>query len=292
MIGKKQILVSRACSTLQLSRSNYYNWKKRNKPIDKDIDLRNEIQGIALEFPFYGYRRITKELHRRKIFVNHKRVLRIMKEDNLLCLRKKAFRPVTTQSDHSYKVYPNLAKNLKVTGLNQLWVADITYIRLPKEFVYLSAIIDRFSRKCIGWALSRNIDTSLTLNALHTAILKRKRFGFKKLVHHSDRGVQYASDQYVRELGNNKIKISMSKGGCPYDNAYAETFMKTLKIEEVYIKEYETYEEAYENIKNFIELVYNKKRLHSSIGYVPPEEFEMEVLSNKPKIIKAKVSLT
>ena len=284
MIEKKQILISRACSTLELSRSNYYDWKKRKKSIDKDIDLRNEIQGIALEFPFYGYRRITKELHRRKIFMNHKKVLRIMKRDNLLCLRKKLFRPVTTQSDHSYKVYPNLAKNLKITGLNQLWVADITYIRLPKEFVYLSVIIDRFSRKCIGWALRRNIDTSLTLSALQIAMLKRKKFGFKDLVHHSDRGMQYASDLYISELNNYKIKISMSKGGCPYDNAYAETFMKTLKIEEVYIKEYETYEEAYSNIKNFIELVYNKKRLHSSIGYVPPEEFEMEVLSNKRRL--------
>ena len=284
MIEKKQILVSRACSALQLSRSNYYDWKKRKNPIDKDIDLRNEIQGIALEFPFYGYRRITKELHRRKIFVNHKKVLKIMKKDNLLCLRKKAFRPVTTQSDHDCKIYPNLAKDLNITGLNQLWVADITYIRLPKEFVYLSAIIDIFSRKCVGWALSRDIDTSLTLSALQIAMSKRKRFGFKNLVHHSDRGVQYASELYVKELDNNKIKVSMSKGGCPYDNAYAKTFMKTLKIEEVYIKEYETYEEAYENIKNFIELVYNKKRLHSSIGYVPPEEFEMEVLSNKRKL--------
>lgn len=278
MIGQTELPISKACPTLQVGRSSYYKWKD-NGFIDKsDHYLRNEIQDIALEFPFYGYRRITKELQRRKIIVNHKRVLRIMKEDNLLCLRKKAFNPVTTQSDHDFRIYPNLAKNLKVTGLNQLWVADITYIRLLHEFIYLAAILDAFSKKCIGWALGRYINTALTLEALNMALLKRKKIGFANLMHHSDRGVQYAAKEYVEVLNKFEIKISMSRSGNPYDNASMESFMKTLKVEEVYINEYETFEEALKNIKHFINLVYNDKRLHSSIGYIPPNEFEKEVL--------------
>lgn len=280
MIEKKELPIRRACSGLQIGKSSYYEWKMK-KPKDEDTALRNEIQGIALEFPCYGYRRITHELHRRKIPINHKRVLRIIKEDNLLCRRKKTFRPVTTQSNHNCRIYPNLAKNLKVTGLNQLWVADITFIRLLQEFVYLAAIEEIFSRKCIGWSLGRNIDTTFTLNALNMALSKRKKIGFSKLVHHSDQGVQYASDEYIERLNEFGIKISMGRRGNPYDNAFAESFIKTLKTEEVYINEYETFEEAYKNIKHFIELVYNKKRLHSSIGYVPPNEFEREVLKTQ-----------
>lgn len=186
---------------------------------------------------------------------------------------------MTTDSNHNYNIYPNLIGNLEVTGLNQVWVADITYIRLVQEFIYLAAIIDIFSRKCIGWVLSREINTMLTLNALKMAISKRKSLGLKNLIHHSDRGVQYASNEYVELLQRYGIEISMSRGGNPYDNAFAETFMKTLKVEEVYINEYETFEDAYKNIKHFIDLVYNKKRLHSGLGYVPPEEFEKEVLA-------------
>jgi len=279
MISEKQLSIDRACFISQVNKSSYYKWKNRPELIDNNIYLRNEIQGIALEFPFYGYRRITKELNRRKIIANHKRVLKIMKEDNLLCLRKKQFRPVTTQSDHDYNIYPNLIGNMEVTGMNQVWVADITYIRLVHEFIYLAVIIDIFSRKCIGWALSREINTQLTLNALEMGISKRKSFGLLNLIHHSDRGVQYASNDYVELLQKYGIRISMSRSGNPYDNAFAETFMKTLKIEEVYINEYETFEDAYKNIKHFIDLVYNKKRLHSGLGYVPPEEFEMEVLA-------------
>lgn len=279
MIREKQIPITRACSVFNLNRSNYYDWQKRDPMNDSDLCLRNEIQGIALEFPFYGYRRITRELRRRKVIVNHKRILKIMKEDNLLCIRKKQFKPVTTQSAHECKIYPNLIKDIEVTGLNKVWVADIAYIRLMHEFIYLAAIIDIFSRKCIGWALGRDINTLLTLEALKMAISKRKMFGFVNLIHHSDRGVQYASEEYVKMLEENKVEISMSRGGNPYDNAYAETFMKTLKTEEVYINEYETFEEAYKNIKHFIDLVYNKKKLHSGLGYVPPEEFEREVLA-------------
>jgi len=279
MMAEKQFNIDGICSVMGMNRSSYYKWKDKPELIDKNLYLRKEIQGIALEFPFYGYRRITKELHRRGIPVNSKKVGRIMKEDNLICRRKKAFRPVTTDSNHNYNIYSNLIGNLEVTGLNQVWVADITYIRLVHEFIYLAAIIDIFSRKCIGWALSREINTLLALNALKMAISKRKLFGLTNLVHHSDRGVQYASNEYVELLQKYGIKISMSRGGNPYDNAFAETFMKTLKVEEVCINEYETFEDAYKNIKHFIDLVYNKKRLHSGLGYVPPEEFEKEVLA-------------
>ena len=202
-----------------------------------------------------------------------------MKQENLVCRRKNVFKPVTTMSNHNCRIYPNLAKGLIVTGLNQLWVADITYIRLPEGFAYLATIMDRFSRKCIGWSLRREIDTILTLDALDMAIKKRWKIGFLNLIHHSDQGVQYASDAYIERLNQFDIKISMSRRGNPYDNAFAESFNKTLKIEEVYINEYETFEDAFKNIKHFIELVYNKKRLHSSIGYVPPEEFERGVLA-------------
>lgn len=278
MIEKNEIPVKNACTNFQIGKSSYYDWKRKNQPKDNSPILRNEIQGIALEFPFYGYRRITKELHRRELQINHKKVLRMMKEDNLLCRRKRAFKPVTTDSNHSCKIYPNLAKGMKVTGLNQLWVSDITYIRMPKGFIYLAAIEDVFSRKCIGWSLGVQIDSRLVLDALTMAINKRKAIGFSNLVHHSDRGVQYASEEYADTLLENEINISMSRSGNPYDNAFAESFNKTIKVEEVYINEYETFEEAYKNIKHFIELVYNKKRLHSSIGYVPPDEFEREVL--------------
>ena len=277
MIEKNEIPVRNACASFQIGKSSFYNWKKIDIPEDNSA-LRGEIQGIALEFPFYGYRRITKELHRRKIYANHKRILRIMKENNLLCRRKKAFKPVTTNSDHDCRIYPNLAKGLIVTGLNQLWVADITYVGMPHGFIYLATIEDVFSRKCVGWNLGMNIDTWLALNALKMALAKRKDIGFSNLIHHSDRGVQYASDEYVVELKKLNIKISMSRSGNPYDNAFAESFNKTIKVEEVYINEYDTFEDALNNIKHFIEIVYNKKRLHSSIGYVPPEEFEMEVL--------------
>lgn len=279
MIDKNEIPVRNACSAFQIGKSNYYSWKNKEKQEDIDKYLKKEIQGVALEFPFYGYRRITKELCRREIVANHKKVLRIMKEDNLICRRKKAFRPVTTLSDHSYNIYPNLIKNIKVTGLNQVWVADITYIRLLHEFIYLAAIEDIFSRKCVGWDLGRNVDTLLTLNALNMAIKLRKKIGFNNLIHHSDRGVQYASNEYVELLEKNLIRVSMSATGNPYENAFAESFNKTLKVEEVYINEYETFDDALKNIKHFIEIVYNKKRLHSSIGYVPPEEFEREVLN-------------
>ena len=279
MIKEKQIPISKACESLQLSKSNYYDWAKGRTTACEDSLLLKEVHSIAYEFPCYGYRRMTRELNRRQILIGYKKVSRIMRQENLSCRRKKAFRPVTTNSNHDYKIYPNLAKYLIVAGLNQLWVADITYIRLPNGFAYLATIEDVFSRKCIGWSLRREIDTILTLEALDMAIENRWDIGFSKLIHHSDQGVQYASDAYTERLNQFDIKISMSRKGNPYDNAFAESFNKTLKVEEVYINEYETFEEAYKNIKHFIELVYNKKRLHSSLNYVPPEEFENEVLA-------------
>lgn len=279
MISKREIPVSNACSSLNVNRSTYYNNLKENCINTDNLSIKDSIQTIALEFPKYGYRRITKELHRRGQQINHKKVLRIMREENLLCNPKKKFRIVTTDSNHDYPVYQNLTKDLTITGVNQLWVADITYVHLFDEHVYLAVIVDVYSRKCIGWDLSRRIDTVLVLNALNMAIIERQHLGFNELIHHSDQGVQYASHEYVDQLKEIGAQISMSRVGNPYDNAFAESFIKTLKAEEVYLKEYKTFNEAYNNIKQFIEQVYNKKRLHSSIGYVPPEEFEKEVLN-------------
>ena len=239
--------------------------------LNNDVELRGQIQSIALEMRSYGYRPITKELHRRGVNVNHKRVLRLLREDNLLCLRRQVF-VRTTDSNHSLPVYSNLARGLALSNINQLWVADITYIRLRREFVYLAVILDAYSRRCIGWALSRHIDTQLTLKALRLAL--QTRTVPPGLIHHSDRGVQYASADYVALLQEHKIQISMSRTGNPYDNAKAERFMRTLKYEEIYLNDYETLAEVLASVQHFIEAVYNRKRLHSAIGYLPPAEFE------------------
>lgn len=277
MIIESKLTISKVCEGLPISKASFYRWKNKEDKPENEVVLK-EIQEITLEFPKYGYRRVTKELHRRNKRINHKRVLSVMKENNLL-VRKKKYKPITTQSNHGLPLYPNLIRGVTVTGLNQVWVADITYIRLPKEFIYLAAIIDIFSRKCIGWALGRDIDAQLALDALNMAIKERKWMGLENLIHHSDRGVQYASHAYVARLKSEGILISMSETGNPRENAFAESFFKTFKVEEVYINEYETFEDAYKNIKQFIDAVYNAKRLHSSIGYKPPIEFENEVLN-------------
>jgi putative transposase len=238
---------------------------------NNDVELRGQIQSIALEMRSYGYRPITRELHRRGVKANHKRVLRLLREDNLLCLRRRAF-VRTTDSNHALTVYPNLARGLVLSNINQLWVADITYIRLRREFVYLAVILDAYSRRCIGWALSRHIDMQLTLAALRMALQTRTLQ--PGLMHHSDRGVQYAAADYVALLQEHKIQISMSRTGNPYDNAKAERFMRTLKYEEIYMNDYETLAEVLASVQHFIEAVYNRKRLHSAIGYLPPVEFE------------------
>lgn len=265
------------CPLLSFSRSSYYRSTKRQDPREKDLELRDQIQRVALEWPGYGYRRITAEMKRQKMVVNEKRVLRLMRMDNLLCVRKKRFLR-TTRSDHGMPVYPNLIKGLRLTGLNHVWVADITYIRLLREFIFLAVILDAFSRRCIGWALSRYITTDLSLNALRMA-LQTRRPG-SGLIHHSDQGVQYAATEYVELLRENQIAISMSRKGNPYDNAQAESFIKTLKYEEVHLFEYQSFEEAHDRIGTFLEDVYNQKRLHSALGYRPPAEFEELVLTN------------
>ena len=277
MIQGSLLPISSTCAALGVKRSSYYVWKNREQPTVSDMDLRDSIHQIALEFPGYGYRRIKFSLQRQGKLVNHKRVLRLMREEHIVCKRK-SFKPQTTNSNHGEPIYPNLTRSLDITGLNQLWVADITYILIAKGWVYLAAIIDRFSRKCVGWTLSRRIDTRLCEDALDMAITNRQAFGIGGLIHHSDRGVQYASHAYVERLQSAGIRISMTQTGNPRENAYAESFFKTLKVEEVYLREYLNFEEANWNIKQFIEDVYNAKRLHSSIGYQPPSELEAEVL--------------
>jgi len=245
-------------------------------PSSNEVELRGQIQSIALEMRSYGYRPITEELHRRGVIVNHKRVLRLLRADNLLCLRQRAY-VTTTDSNHKLTVYPNLARELVLSNINQLWVADITYIRLKREFIYLAVLLDAFSRRCIGWALSRQINTQLALAALRMAL--QTRTIQPGLVHHSDQGVQYASYEYVAVLHRHDIQISMSRTGNPYDNAQAERFIRTLKEEEVYLNDYETFPEVRTSVRHFIEAVYNRKRLHSAIGYLPPVEFEASLSS-------------
>jgi putative transposase len=264
------------CELACLPRRSYYHLVGRTQPEDQHIELRDQIQRIALEWHSYGYRPMREELHRRGFKVNHKLVLRLMREDNLLCLRKRHF-VRTTDSNHDLPVYPNLAREMTLTGVNELWIADITYIRLLREFIYLAVILDAFSRRCIGWALERHLKAELAVAALRQAIAER---GVKAgLVHHSDRGVQYASLEYTGLLKEHSIQISMSRRGNAYDNAKAERFIRTLKYEEVYMYEYEDMSEARERIGHFLEEVYNRKRLHSALGYVPPAEFEQSLLS-------------
>jgi putative transposase len=262
----------RLCALGQVSRAGFYRWREAPPAVDGDLDLRDEIQRIALEWPCYGWRRVKAELRRRGWKVNHKRVRRIMREDNLLCLRRRKFVVVTTNSNHDCPVYPNLAGTLELTGMDQLWIADITYIRLETEFVYLAVVLDAYSRRVIGWALERSLEDDLCIAALQMAL--RLRWPAPGGVHHSDRGIQYASHDYTDVLKEHQIRISMSRKGNPYDNATCESFMKTLKYEEVYRQEYRDLAEARASIAQFLEKVYNQKRLHSALGYLPPVEFE------------------
>lgn len=270
------ISISAACKLFDISRDSYYHWLKTKDRQRVDADLRDEIEIITLKFPGYGHRRVTEELKRRGYDIGRKKVLRVMREESLLCQLKRGW-VKTTDSNHPFTTYPNLAKDIVLTGINQLWVSDITYIRLPQEFVYLAIILDAYSRKVVGWHLSRRINTDLCLEALEMALVNRDIE--PGLIHHSDRGVQYAAGDYVNRLQENCIKISMSRKGNPYDNAKAESFFKTLKTEEVYLFEYETFGEANMRIGTFIEDVYNQKRLHSSLGYLPPSEFEEQFTS-------------
>lgn len=261
------------CQMTGLNRAGFYRWRKPRQAIPLEMEIRDELQKVALEWPAYGYRRITGELQRRGFDINHKRVLRMMREDNLLCVRRRRF-VVTTDSRHSLPIYPNLAAQITPTAINQLWVADITYIRLQTEFVYLAVVLDAFSRRVIGWALGRTLEAELAVAALRMALEQRRPQA--GLVHHSDRGVQYASEQYTGMLKQHQAQISMSRKGNPYDNAACESFMKTLKYEEVYRNDYRDFQEARAHIGEFLEAVYNQARLHSALGYQPPAEFEKQ----------------
>jgi len=267
-----ELPIEHLCDLFEVSRSWYYERSSRPDTDEEATALRDQIERIILEFPGYGYRRVTHALARLDWTINHKRVLRIMREESLLCHLKKRFVVTTTNSRHGFPVYPNTLAGVVLTAPDQAWVADLTYIRLRSAFVYLACILDACSRRCVGWHLSRDMTTQLTLMALRRAIVERHPQ--PGLIHHSDRGVQYASHDYVEQLEQIDAQISMSSVSNPYDNAKAESFFKTLKQEEVYLKEYESFADAEANLEVFIEQVYNTKRLHSSLGYVPPAEFE------------------
>jgi transposase InsO family protein len=247
----------------------------------------DRIEAICLEFSRYGYRRVTAQLKRERFLINHKKVLRLMRESDLLCRVKRRWMR-TTDSDHGFPRYPNLIKGMIIGRLNQVWLSDITYIRIRTGFVYLAAILDAFSRRVIGYAISARLDASLTLEALHMAITHRQPG--PSVIHHSDQGVQYASADYVAELKRHGFLVSMSRRGNPYDNARMESFFKTLKQEEVYLYEYETIDDVMARLPLFLEDVYNHKRLHSALGYVPPDEFEAllsftQEINNPPSLL-------
>jgi putative transposase len=263
--------VNALCQMTGLNRAGFYRWRTPRLVSPVEMEIRDEMQQIALESAAYGYRRITAELQKRGFAINHKRVLQMLREDNLLCVRRRRF-VVTTDSRHSLPIYPNLVAHMVPTTINQLWVADITYIRLQTEFVYLAVVLDAFSRRVVGWALGRTLEAELAMAALRMAFLERQPA--TGLIHHSDRGVQYASQQYTEMLQQHQARISMSRKGNPYDNATCESFIKTLKYDEVYRNEYRDFHEAREGIRKFLERVYNEKRLHSALGYWSPAEFE------------------
>ena len=281
MNANRGLTIERMVELGRVSRSGFYRFDGDAKPgLATDMDLRDAIQRIALQWPSYGRPRITEELRRQGWRVNPKRVYRILREDNLLCVRKRKF-VLTTDSNHDRKIYPNLAGQMVLTSVDQLWRADITYIRLQDEFVYLAVILDAYSRRIIGWALDRTLEDELTLTALRMAITRRVvRPG---LVHHSDRGSQYASNDYTDLLKEHGIDISMSRKANPWDNAACESFMKTLKYEEVHRNEYRNLAEARVAIHEFLEKVYNRKRLHSALGYLPPAEFERNLAASNNK---------
>ena len=272
--------VERLCALSGVSRAGYYRHFGPHPPKREDADLRDLIQRIALDNRHYGYRRITFALRRQGLIVNAKRVRRLTREDNLLSQRAKPFVPSTTMSRHGFAIVPNLTRGLIPSGLDQIWVADITYVRLAEGFVCLAAILDAFSRKVIGWALADHLEASLAIEALDIA-LEARNPPPDSLIHHSDRGVQYACGAYRKRLEKRKIAASMSRVGNPYDNAKAESFMKTLKTEEVDAKTYLDLDDARRQIGAFIETVYNAKRLHSALGYKPPAEFEAELRREK-----------
>ena len=276
--GDPPVSVERMCRLAGVSRAAYYRDWEKTAPLREETELRSTVQRLALAHRAYGYRRIAVLLRREGRVVNHKRLVRIMREDNLLCLRKPAFRPATTDSNHRWRVWPNLARRMTPMGCNRLWVADITYVHLAEAFVYLAVVLDAFSRKVVGWALANYLTASLALGALEMA-LRDRDVVHGELVHHTDRGIQYACGDYITRLQAAGIQPSMSRPGCPYDNAMAESFMKTLKAEEVNATAYRDIDHARSAIGEFIDDVYNRHRLHSALDYLSPVEFELASLT-------------
>lgn len=279
MMPLEGLVISELCSLAKVSRAGFYRSYEEHAPLQADVELRDAIQKIALENRSYGYRRVTALLKQQDWEVNHKRVLRLMRADNLLALRKRRY-VLTTNSRHPFAIYPNLVPRLIVNGIDQLWVADITYIRLRETFLYLAVILDAFSRKVVGWELGETMEAKLVVAALQHALAERSIQ--PGIAHHSDRGVQYASNEYVELLESHGFMISMSRAGNPYDNAKAESFMKTLKCEEVYLENYRDKEHAHASIKHFIDEVYNETRLHSALNNRSPATFEAALHGNKP----------
>ena len=278
-----RLSIESMCGLAQVSRAGFYRSLAESAPAEEEMEARSAIQAITLEHRRrYGYRRVTAELRARGMAVTHKRVARLMREDNLLAIRGHKF-VATTDSNHELEVYVNLAARIQTTAPNQLWVADITYIRLRTEFVFLAAVLDAFSRRVIGWHADRTLHTRLALNALEQAMaIRNPQPG---LVHHSDRGVQYASAAYVEVLQAHGLVPSMSRPGNPYDNAMCESFMKTLKQEEIYCAEYDSLEQLRTNVGDFIENYYNRRRLHSALGYATPEAFENQQ-ADQPTVLE------
>jgi len=269
-----KLSIERMCLLAQVSRAGFYRYLKGRAPVEKCMTVRSAIQEIALEHRRrYGYRRVTAELRRRGMIVNHKQVARMMRTDNLLEIQNREA-PLATDRCNELEVYLNLARRVKVCGPNQLWIADMTYVRLKAEFVYLAVVLDAYSRKVVGWSVDRTLQSRLPLNALKKAISNRQPP--PGLIHHSDRGVQYACEGYIRVLRDHQMMPSISRPGNPYDNASCESFMKTLKREEIYANDYRDLEHLVESVEKFIEHYYNRCRLHSALGYRPPEEFEEE----------------
>ena len=267
-----KLSVERMCTLTQVSRAGFYRWLQRKQPGVEETAVRAGIQEVAVEHHRrYGYRRITAELRHRGMIVNHKRVLRMMQEDNLLAVRRRKF-VSTTDSRHPFEVFLNLAQRMELTAPNQLWVADLTYIRLQQEFVYMAVVLDAFSRRVVGWALNRSLRSAVAVDALQQAMDTRKPL--PGLVHHSDRGVQYASQDYIELLQRHGATCSMSRTGNPYDNARCESFLKTLKQEEIYCREYRDLDDLRLHSNAFIDEYYNRRRLHSALGYVSPDAFE------------------
>jgi transposase InsO family protein len=268
--------IARMCALTGVSRASYYRQWRQVASTQEETELRDALQRLAVGHRHYGYRRLTALLHRDDWAVNHKRVLRLMRTDNLLCLRRRTFVPATTDSRHDWRVVPNLARGMQLTGLDQLWVADITYVRLLEEFAFLAVVLDAFSRRVVGWALELHLRAALALAALQMALAAR-RPPPGQLIHHSDRGVQYACAEYSARLAAHGIQPSMSRVGSPYDNAKAESFMSTLKREEVDGRAYRSAQEARRSIGSFIEDIYNQQRLHSALNYLTPADFEATV---------------